>query len=567
MKESVAIGLVGTGGVGVVTIGEILEKIAKHNGYRGRLSMHYDSQIKGGGSAVKINIGWQKDAFPGDQLDILVCFSAEKYPEFEEELSVGKNTIVFFEDEGVATLFSQTNLIRVLFSRISEESVKMVQNKNLVALGLLLEFLGFSEEIPEEIVKSEKILSKENMPAVMAGRKEGKKFLPYELPNPAPDMTNEETIIMDGNRAVSEGALRAGCLFCAAYPITPDKIREYMSRKLPKRGGIFVQAEDEIAAACMVFGASLGGVKAMTDTSGPGFDLMMETINLGSSTETPMVVVDVQRVGPSTGIPTKTEQSDLSTAIFGGHGYAPRVVLAPYDLEGCYRLAIEAFNIAEELQVPVILLSDQYLGQTLQIVKDFRSNNYPIKNRLLPDEKDKGNYSRYKMTENFISPVSIPGMEGFEWRAMGLLHDEKGNPSSSADWHQKMQEKITKKLEPLRGREDLVKIFGPKEAKIGLISWGSSGEIALNVVKQMGLEKEIKVCIPELIAPMPKKIMSGFLKGLRKLLIVEMNYSGQYHGFLRRYFNLPKKTFLGVRAGGRPWSQKEIQKFIEEMMR
>ena len=157
-------------------------------------------------------------------------------------------------------------------------------------------------------------------------------------------------------------------------------------------------------------------------------------------------------------------------------------------------------------------------------------------------------------------------MEGFEWRATGLTHDELGDPTNSSEWHQRMQEKITKKLDSLRERGDLVKIFGPSKSKIGLISWGSSGEASLGALKGMGLENKVKVCIPELITPMPKPIMGEFLKGLKRLIIVEMNYSGQYHGFLRRYFDLPKKTFVLKRAGGKPWSKKEMTEFLGEVL-
>ncbi|MBI2450248.1 MAG: 2-oxoacid:acceptor oxidoreductase subunit alpha [Candidatus Nealsonbacteria bacterium] len=555
MKDRIIIGIVGAGGDGVVTVGELLLKIAQMKGYYGRLSKYYGPQIRGGESAVKLTIlAENQEGFIEDDLDILVCFSQAQLVKFKEELSVNSQTKIFDEE------FLKS------FAKISSQITGREQSKNLVALGFLLEILGWREkEILEALRPGEKLLTDKNLEAVEAGKTEAEKIqLRIKLPTAYP----KETIIIDGNQAISRGALGAGCRFASTYPITPaSEIGEYLSHELSKIGGCFVQGESEIASIGMILGASLAGVKSMTATSGPGLDLMVEMINLASSCEISLIIVDAQRVGPSTGIPTKMEQADLATVIFSGHGYAPRVVLAPYNFEECYRLTFEAFNISEKYQVPVILLSDQYLSQTSQITDDFLKKIYLIENRLLPLPEDKNKYLRYKITRDYVSPMALPGMEGFEWRATGLTHDEAGNPTNSSEWHQKMQEKITKKLDPLRDRSDLVKIFGPEKAKIGLISWGSSGEASLGAIKSMGLENKIKVCIPEIIAPIPINAIGQFLKGLQKLIIVEMNYSGQYRRYLRRYFDFPKKIYPLKRAGGRPWSRKEMVDFFEEALR
>lgn len=564
MRENLVIGIVGAGGDGVITIGEMILAVAEMKGYYGRLNKYYGAQLRGGGSAVKISLTPYRNKFPEDCLDILVCLSYEKFLEFKEELPFSKNTMLLAEEDAVRQIFTGEHFIHISFGEISRQTTGNNQNKNIVILGSLLEFLSFSD--PDTISKvkaAAKILSQQNMPALENGINEARRLGIGMSPLSKPPLIAERLII-SGNQAISRGIIAAKCKFAATYPITPaSDIGEYLSHELPKTGGTFLQAEDEIAAVCMVLGASLDGARALTATSGPGFDLMTETINLASSAEIPLVIIDVQRAGPSTGMATKTEQADLSAAIFSGHGYAPRVVLAPCNLEDCYRLTIEAFDIAEQYQVPVILLSDQYLGQTIQITEDFTAKDYPRKNRILP-VADNGRYLRYKITGSFISPMAVPGTEGHTWRATGLTHDEKGNPAESLEWQKKMQEKITKKLDSIRDRRDLVKIFGSTDSKVGLISWGSSAEASLAAIRKLGLEKKIRVCIPELISPMPTEIMREFLSGLRKLFIVEMNYSGQYYGFLRRYFNLPKKTFLCKRPGGRPWSQQEIIDFIRE---
>ncbi len=280
-----------------------------------------------------------------------------------------------------------------------------------------------------------------------------------------------------------------------------------------------------------------------------------------------MVIVNVQRCGPSTGIPSKSEQSDLNHAIYGGHGDAPRVVIAPYDVEGCYRLVIESINIAQYFQTVVVLLSDQWLGQTLVAVNDeFLKKDYPLVERKKPDGKDPGGYRRYQLGGDSISPMAVAGDEGLVYQITGLSHNEGGAPAFDAETHQSMHEKRWQKLAPLCQRDELVKIFGKEESRKGIITWGSSAQVVLETVKDLGLEDEVKVCVPELIHPLPGRI-EQFLRPLEKLLVIEMNYSGQLHHYLRSQIDLPRNTTIHARAGGRPFSRKELTGPITEVAR
>jgi len=311
----------------------------------------------------------------------------------------------------------------------------------------------------------------------------------------------------------------------------------------------------------------LTGAKSMTATTGPGLDLMTEMIGLASSAEIPVVVVDVQRCGPATGIPSKSEQSDLNHAIYGGHGDAPRVILAAYSVKGCYRLLVESFNISEYYQTPVILLSDQRLGQTTVATNsDFLTKDYSMAGRRKPGAEHQEQYRRYELTEDYISPMAFAGDEGLTYQATGLAHNDKGRPSFDFATNQRMHEKRWQKLAPLCDRDDLVKLFGKEEVRRGIVAYGSSAQFVLETVEDLGLEDKVKVCVPELIHPLPHRLAS-FVGSLEKLLVVEMSYSAQFHHYLRSQIDLPSDTASYARAGGSAFSREELSGPITELAR
>jgi len=570
MSRCLTIGVVGAGGDGVVMLGSLLQRLAALQGYYSQMPRYYEPQIRGGGSAVKLGIDTEMISLPKDKLDLLLCFDWTKYMGFANDLQLGVDPVIIYEKvpPAEANLPPQAILIQIDFTGLSESTTGAARNKNIVALGLLERALGLTENgLAKAIEEDEDLkLLKQHLDAYKAGQD---LYSRIDLPSLAIASPRDELpkIVLHGNKAIAQGAIRAGCEAFFGYPITPaSEIMEEMQNKLPQMDGAFLQAEDEIASAGMVLGAALTGAKSMTSTSGPGLDLMTEMLGLASSAEVPLVIVDVQRGGPSTGLPSKLEQSDLNHAIYGGHGDASRVVLAAYDVPGCYRLAIESISISQYYQVPVILLSDQWLGQTFVATDDhFMHDDRSILSASKPDETDKNNYHRYKQTEDFISPIAFVGDDGFAYQTTGLTHDEEGHPSINHDNHQWLHEKRWKKLNSLRERKDLVTIIGEEEPRAGIISWGSSAQVVMQAVTELGLQDQISICIPEMIHPLPVAV-ERFVHSVERLLVVELNYSGQLYHYLRSETNLPVKSVSYMRSGGCPFSEAEISQQIQELL-
>ena len=569
MRRSLTIGIAGAGGDGVVVLGTLLQQLAASQGYFSQMPKFYGAQIRGGGSAVKLSLDAEGSSLPKDSLDILVCFDWGRYLEFQRELPLRADTLVIYENTPSKEIDLPEKSFKIDFSGTSQGATGATRSKNIVALGLLNRILALPEDRVRAAIDKDKELKllRKTFPALEAG---GHLLADLSFPelrlSPARD--DLAKVVLDGNTAVARAAVRAGCRAFFGYPITPaSEIMDAMQEELSRGKGAFLQAEDEIASACLALGASITGAKSLTSTSGPGFALMTESMVLASSAEIPLVIVDVQRCGPSTGIPSKSEQSDLNHAIYGGHGDAPRVVIAPYDLEGCYRLLIESINIAQYYQTLVILLSDQWLGQTPVAANDeFLKKDYPIRERKKPAGKDLEDYRRYRLTDDYISPMMVVGDPGSVYQTTGLTHNERGRPAFDFETNQKMHEKRWRKLAPLCQRDDLVKVFGKEESRRGILTWGSCAQVVLDTVRELGLEDEVKVCVPELIYPLPERA-ERFVRATKKLLVIEMNYSGQFYRYLRSQIDLAPDTKTYNRAGGRPFSRKELTEPIMEIVR
>ncbi|OGN96570.1 MAG: hypothetical protein A2Z77_00980 [Chloroflexi bacterium RBG_13_51_36] len=570
MRDRLTIGIAGTGGDGVVVLGSLLQRLAASQGYFGQMPRYYGPQIRGGSSAVKLSLDTTRASLPTDTVDIMVCFNWEKYAELKQELPPGTDSIVFYEDappEGSLDLPRQS--FQVGFSEISKEMTGTASAKNIVVLGLLERILALPENLSESAASHDHALAllEKNGVALHAGKHLLPEF-PFDELRLSPPKDATARTVLHGNSAAAQGAIRAGCRTFFSYPITPaSEIMEEMQERLNHANGVFLQAEDEIAAIGLALGASLTGAKSMTATTGPGLDLMTEMIGLASGAEIPVVIVDVQRCGPATGIPSKSEQADLNHAIYGGHGDAPRVVLAAYSVKGCYRLVVESFNISEYYQTPVILLTDQRLGQaTVATNSDFLTKDYSLARRKRPGGEHQEQYRRYEPTEDYISPMASAGDEGLTYQATGLAHNDKGRPSFDFATNQRMHEKRWRKLAPLRDRDDLVKLFGREEVRKGIVAFGSTAQFVLETVEDLGLEDEVKVCVPELIHPLPHRLAS-FVGSLDTLLVVEMSYSAQLHHYLRSQIDLPSHTASYARAGGSAFSREELSGPITELAR
>jgi 2-oxoglutarate ferredoxin oxidoreductase subunit alpha len=359
---------------------------------------------------------------------------------------------------------------------------------------------------------------------------------------------------MDGNEMCAAAALFAGCEFFAGYPITPSsEIMQLLGREIWKYGGTLLQCEDEIAGIGAVVGASFAGKKAMTATSGPGMSLKAEVLGLATIAEIPLVCVNVQRGGPSTGIPTKSEQADLFQAVFSAHGDALRPVLAPTSVTDTFGLTVEAFNVAEEYQTPVILLSDQEIGQRKETVDPIDTSGFARIERRRPAESELEDYARFKLTESGISPMSHPGMRGGNYLASGIEHNETGAPTASGEMHASMNEKRLSKLNPLKRRRDLFHLEGDRDAPLGLVSWGSVAGAALEAVRLARAEGiRVKLLVPKLLCPVAEEIYREFFASVKRGLVVEQSHQGQLFRLLRMYVDLPPGVESLARSGSNP---------------
>jgi 2-oxoglutarate ferredoxin oxidoreductase subunit alpha len=384
---------------------------------------------------------------------------------------------------------------------------------------------------------------------------------------------------------VVAGALAAKSGFFAGYPITPaSDIMEGMAKELPQVGGTFLQAEDEMAALASVLGASFGGVRAMTATSGPGFSLMTELIGLGSMAELPAVIVDSQRAGPSTGMPTKMEQADLSFALTAGHGDTPRIIVAPANVADCYSLMIEAFNMAERYQMPVLFLTDQSLSARVESVDRSVFQPMELQGRIQWAAQDSNgastnghssnghaaigaeehSYARYAYTASGISPISTPGPGAMTYVATGLEHDEHGHPDYEPQDHTAMIQKRFRKLQTAAEELPKPQRYGDEDATIGIIGWGSTeGTIQEAVDRARAKGYKVASLHPKILSPLPDSTILDFIHSVKQVIVPECNYSGQLANLLGAKYGL--QAIRLNKFGGIPFTAGEILRAIEEV--
>jgi len=339
---------------------------------------------------------------------------------------------------------------------------------------------------------------------------------------------------------------------------------EELAKHLPRFGGVVVQTEDEIAAVTSCIGASFAGKKVMTATSGPGLSLMVEALGLATMEELPLVVVDVQRGGPSTGMPTKPEQGDLELALYGRHGDAPRIVLAPHDVEDCFYTAVQAFNLAEKYQTPVILLSDQHLAQRAEAIARPDTSKLEIIDRTEPGPDDYEHYNRYRLTEDHVSPMAIPGVHPTPYVATGLEHDEHAHINYTPEMHLIMSQKREAKIAQAADEPGFVSFHGarPEEAALGLIAWGSTKGPVCEAIDRMAA-KGVKIagCFPRMVTPLPAKPVRKFMEATGRVAVVELNFSGQFARYLQSELCIPVLRLN--KYAGLPFRAGEIVAFIE----
>ena len=454
--HSISIALAGSGGSGVMTAGTLLVGAAAKAGWYGLMVRTSGPQIRGGEAAALVRLGRSPIDTLDDAFDVLLAIDWQNVNRFADEIPLTADSVVIGDaDEGdTPEVFTQSGARQIALPL--KKTAKEIKGSwtNMVALGVAGALAGIPVEALEaalrESWKRDAALLAPNLEALARGIAAGR-GIDGVRGIPSGSAGRGKRWLISGNEAAGLGAVRGGVRFVAAYPITPaTELLEWMAPALAKVGGTLLQAEDELASVNMIIGASYGGVPSLTATAGPGLALMTEGIGLAVGAEIPIVVVDVMRGGPSTGIPAKSEQSDLSFAVSGLHGDAPRLVLAPTSIADCVATTQWAVHLAESLQAPAIVLSDQFLGQSRAIID--RPADIAFAGRRLTAAAGTPGYKRYANTESGVSPMAIPGTPGVVYTADGLEHAEGGTPSSNARDHDLQLDKRARKLAAVRLR-------------------------------------------------------------------------------------------------------------------
>ncbi len=567
----------GQQGEGVESTDRIFSTALNRLGYYLYGYRHFSSRIKGGHTNNKIRISTKPIRSISDDLDILVAFDQETIDLNSHELGV--HGVIVADAKFNPTLPEGVNarLFPVPITAIAEELGTSLF-KNMAASGASWALLGlpldvFNKAVEEEFGRKGAAVVEKNIEAVRKGAESvlelaGGPIAELQL-EPA---DGKQKLFMIGNDAIALGAVAAGCRFMPAYPITPaSEIMEYLTKVLPKFGGAVIQTEDEISACTMAIGASYGGVRAMTASAGPGLSLMMEAIGLAGMTETPVVIVDTQRGGPSTGLPTKQEQSDVNAMIYGTHGEIPKVVLAPSTIEECFYDTIEAFNIAEKLQLPVILLTDLQLSLGKQSSEVLDYNKIVIERGSLvaqPEEVEdsKQLFKRYEFTENGVSPRVLPGVKYGLHHVTGVEHDQEGRPSESPVNRKKMMDKRLEKLKHVEVTNPIL-VNAPHEEPdvliIGMSSTGGTIEEARGRLEKDGLAtNHIHV---RLLHPFPAEELKPHLAKARNVIVVENNATAQLANLIKLNAGSADKIKNMLKYDGTPFLPSEIYQECKEL--
>ncbi|MFZ5510382.1 MAG: 2-oxoacid:acceptor oxidoreductase subunit alpha [Pseudomonadota bacterium] len=582
----IQIAICGSAGDGTIAAGEILRNVMAGIGYKVISFDVYPAEIRGFGKCIaRMRITTEQAYSLKQRSDVLISLDdSHAIPHVGEVRDSGA---VIYESGSIRPVPEGGHISAhilpgqlpygVPLRELSEKATGANKARNIVALGFLAGLFGlpaqpFMEGIGGKFKKKAEV-AQSNEAAFQEGYAAGQGT--YKLddvsfgPVAGSAGNGAKVVMINGNAAVVRGCLDAGIEAFFGYPITPaTSIMERLAAEMPKRGARLLQTEDEISAISATVGAGYAGARAATATSGPGLALMAEMLGLGVIAEVPCVVFVSQRGGPATGMPTKHEQSDLHMAVYGGHGDAPRIVIAPTNVEGCYRCAGKAFEMAEAYQVPVIVLLDLYLSNRYETV------SFPARPPFEPDltrYAEKGElgegYKRFRLTEDFISPRAVPGTREGMHVATGLEHNELGRPNDQPENHQAQSHKRHQKLKAALRHPDFThyKRFGDEgKVDVGLIAWGSTfGECleAMHKARAEGIRcAAMKVVM---LSPFPADAVAAFMDDCAAVLVPEVNYQGQFANLLQA--NVGRRVERLDRVPGTPMPVEDILQEIRRL--
>ena len=587
--------LAGESGEGVVSLGDLTVQMLVQMGLDIYTFQTFPAEIKGGTVMYQIRATSETTLSHGDACDVFVALNDDGFGLFGEGLR--EDGILVYDSDvftptpeagrieyalPISTLANKEK--QAVRHRVDSEQLKRLPPpKNIVGLGALLRLMHAPMEPAEQYVKDlfarkGEAIVEMNISALHSGADHIDEQIAQagkRAPRVFPQTGVGKRMTVNGNQMVAMGAVAAGCRFYAGYPITPaTEIMEFLAKELPRFGGSVIQAEDEIAALGMCLGASFAGAKPFTASSGPGISLMVEQINLAGQSELPVVIADVQRGGASTGMPTKTSQGDVNLAIYGVHNESPRIVITPTSVTDCFWTTIDAFNLAEAYQCPVLLLSDQALATRKSTVAPPDLAQVRVVDRLKPTEEnigDKG-YLRYEDTPSGISPMTTPGTAGTFYINTGIEHDESGDPGYTPALATQAKEKRFRKLETCNREQAarFVRYFrgtqqvSPDEVEdvdVGIIAFGST-EGVIREAAQRALQEGFQVAHlhVRLLSPLPVEIIEAFAAKCKSVLVPELNFSGQFAALLRANTNV--RPHAHHKDEGLPFVPNEIYQQI-----
>ena len=558
--------IAGQSGGGLVSIAGILQRALHACGYGTFSDREYPSVIKGGHSCVHMAVS-QRHAPTGlaEKADVLLAIDREGLDAYAGALKDGGTLLHGFERAGIRPTVRELEARGVTVLSVPARSLAEKRGggelmKNVVLLAAAWQFLGqdaapLLKEIRKKFAHKTELLAI-NIACAKAGSscmKESKPLKKGRL---------KKGMLLNGHEALAAGAVAAGCRAYMGYPMSPSSnILAAMSQWAQKEPIVFKQAEDEITAAQMALGASFMGVRALTATSGGGFDLMSETVSLSAITETPLVIVVAQRPGPATGLPTWTCQADLRLALHAGHGEFPRIIIAPGSSESCYYLMQHTFNLAEEYQSPAVVLTDKYLAESIERVEGLKQKSIPMRRGLVSSRELETLQptDRYAYTENGVSKRWLPGTSTAWYHANGDEHAQDGRLTEDADTAEKMQQKRMRKLEAIKKALPEPNEYGEKgEAALGIICWGST----IGPVKEaLGKHTTVAALHFEYVWPLRTKKLTAFFRRCKKVIVVEANTEGQLASVIYGETGLKPKA-IETKINGRPFYVCDINNYI-----
>jgi len=562
MAEDLNWAIGGEAGDGIDSTGKIFAQAQSRAGRHVFTSKDFASRIRGGYTAYKIRSSTDRVQSVVNRLDVLVALTQRTIDENLDELHDGSVVVYDGERSWEAEIPGDITGVDVPLKSLAEDAGGAIM-RNVVALGAVCAIVDFPVEKLDEALekrfggKGEKIVEN-NKTAARKGAdyvEEEYDGFDYSL-----ETTDSDYVLLNGDEAIGMGAIAAGCRFYAGYPITPaTDVMEYLTGRIDQFGGHVVQAEDELSAINMALGAARAGARSMTATSGPGIDLMTETFGLVATSETPLVICDVMRAGPSTGMPTKQEQGDLNSLLYGGHGEIPRFVIAPTTISECFHKTIEAFNLAEQYQTPVYLVADLSMAVTEQTFapEEFDMDAVEIdRGKVVDDDSidqyldEQDRFQPHYDAADGVSPRAFPGTDGGAHMSTGLEHDELGRRTEDTDERIDQVEKRQRKVETAKQEEDWsYREYGDPDADTLVISWGSNeGAIveAMDALQSEGTDVRF-LSVPYIF---PRPDLSEEIEAAERTVVVECNAQGQFadlieHDVLERVQRVTK--FDGVR--------------------